>query len=85
MMPHHDIAVRAKGEIVCSPHFLFHGITEAPTTIMFADLLLVCYLANATCAIINIMTNLIFIILIVSRLHAFFLVVAVRSSLHALR
>ena len=30
------------------------------------------------------MTTLIFIILIVSRLHAFFLVVAVRSSLHAL-
>ena len=51
---------------------------------MFADLLLACYLANATCAIINIMTTLIFIILIVSRLHAFFLVVAVRSSLHML-
>ena len=51
---------------------------------MFLDLLLACYLANATCAIINIMTTLIFIILIVSRLHAFFLVVPVRSSLHML-
>ena len=49
-----------------------------------ADLLLVCYLANATCAIINIMTTLIFIILIVTPSHAFFLVFAVRSSLHVL-
>ena len=48
------------------------------------DLLLACYLANATCAIINIMTTLIFVILIVSRLHAFFLVAPVRSSLHVL-
>ena len=53
--------------------------------LVFMDLLLaVCYLANTTCAIINIMTTLIFIILIVSQLHAFFLVVAVRSSLHVL-
>ena len=51
---------------------------------MFMDLLLACYLANATCAIINIMTALIFIILIVSRSHAFFVVVPVRSSLHVL-
>ena len=58
--------------------------TARSSTAMFADLLLACYLANATCAIINIMTTLIFIILIVSRLHAFFLVVAVRSSLHML-
>ena len=48
---------------------------------MFVDLLLAC-LANATCAITNIMTTLIFII--VSRSHAFFLVVPVRSSLHVL-
>ena len=52
------------------------------TTIMFIDLLLACYLANTTCAITNIMTTLIFII--VSRLHAFFLVVVVRSSLQVL-
>ena len=49
---------------------------------MSADLLLACYLANATCAITNIMTTLIFII--VSQLHAFFLVVPVRSSLHVI-
>ena len=48
------------------------------------DLLLACYLANANCAIMNVMTALIFVILIVSQLHAFFLVVVVRSSLHAL-
>ena len=47
-----------------------------------ADLLLACCLANAACAIMNIVTALIFII--VSRLHAFFLVVPVRSFLHAL-
>ena len=41
--------------------------------------LLACSLANTTCAIINIMTALIFII--VSWLHAFFLVVVVPSSL----
>ena len=52
------------------------------STAVFIDLLLVCCLANTTCAIMNIMTALIFIILIVSRLHAFFLVVLVRSSLH---
>ena len=39
-------------------------------------------LANAACAIMNVMTALIFIILIVSRLHAFFLVVPVCSFLH---
>ena len=43
-----------------------------------------CYLANTTCAIINIMTTLIFIILIVSRSHAFLLVIPIRSSLHVL-
>ena len=52
------------------------------STAVFTDLLLACYLANATCAIANIMTTLIFII--VSRLHPFFLVVPVRSSLHVL-
>ena len=55
---------------------------ETIAAIVSMDLLLVCYLANATCAIINIMTTLIFII--VSRLHAFFLVVVVRSFLHTL-
>ena len=54
------------------------------STAVFMDLLLACYLANTACAITNIMTALIFIILIVSRLHAFFLVVPVRSSLHVL-
>ena len=51
------------------------------STILLLNLLLV-YLVNTTCAIINIMANLIFTI--VSRLHAFFLVVPIRSSLHAL-
>ena len=51
---------------------------------MLMDLLLACYLANANCAIMNVMTALIFVILIVSQLHAFFLVVPIRSSLHAL-
>ena len=54
------------------------------STAMFADLLLACYLANATCAIANVVTTLIFVILIVSRSHAFFLVVAIGSFLHAL-
>ena len=48
---------------------------------MSTDLLLVCSLANTTCAVANIMANLIFTI--VSLLHAFFLVVPIRSSLHA--
>ena len=46
------------------------------------DLLLVCSLTNVTCAITIIMTTLIFII--VSRSHAFFLVVVAHSSLHVL-
>ena len=46
------------------------------------DLLLACSLANAACAVINIMTALIFVI--ISRSHAFLLVVAVRSFLRAL-
>ena len=54
------------------------------TATMFADLLLVCYLANTTCAIMNITTALIFIVLIGSRLRAFSAVVPVRSSLHVL-
>ena len=61
--------------------FRLHRIARSSTS-MFMDLLLACYLANTTCAITNIMTALIFII--VSRLHAFFLVVAVRSFLHVL-
>ena len=59
--------------------FRLHRIARSSTT-LFADLLLVCYLVNTTCAIIT----LIFIILIVSRSHALFPVVAVRSFLHAL-
>ena len=54
------------------------------STSVFVDLLLACYLADATCAIANIMTALIFVILIVSRPHALSLVVPIRSSLHAL-
>ena len=45
-------------------------------------LLLACTLANVTCTVMNIVTTLIFII--VSLLCAFFLVVVVRSFLHAL-
>ena len=59
--------------------FRLHRIARSSTT-LFTDLLLVCYLVNTTCAIIT----LIFIILIVSRSHALFPVVAVRSFLHAL-
>ena len=61
--------------------FRLHRIARS-ATIASTDLLLACSLANTTCAIVNIMTTLIFVILIVSRLHAFFLVVVVRSSLH---
>ena len=63
--------------------FRLHWIARSSTN-MFIDLLLACYLANATCAVMNIMTTLIFIILIVSPLHAFFVVVPARSSLHVL-
>ena len=52
-------------------------IARSSTTV-FTDLLLACYLANANCAVMNIMTALIFII--VSWLHAFFLVVPVRLA-----
>ena len=58
--------------------------TARSSTTVFMDLLLVWYLAITTCAIINIMTTLFFVILIVSRLHAFFVVVPVRSSLHVI-
>ena len=44
--------------------FRLHRIARS-STCMFIDLLLVCYLANTTCAITNIMTTLIFIILII--------------------
>ena len=47
------------------------------------DLLLACTLANAACAVANIVTVLIFIIVSPSS-HAFFLVVVVCSSLHVL-
>ena len=63
--------------------FRLHRMARS-STVMFTDLLLACCLADATCAIMNIVATLIFIILIVSRSHAFFLVVAVPSSLHAL-
>ena len=63
--------------------FRLHWIARSSTA-MFADLLLACHLANATCAVANVVTALIFIILIVSLPHAFFLVVPVRSSLHVL-
>ena len=46
--------------------------TAQSATVVFTDLLLACCLVNATCAVANVMTTLIFII--VSRLHAFFLV-----------
>ena len=54
-------------------HICYDCVCGPPTSVL---------LANSTCTIINIMTALIFII--VSRLHALFLVVAVRSLLHAL-
>ena len=57
--------------------FRLHRIARSSTSV-FVDLLLVCYLVNTACAIMNIMTTLIFII--VSLLHAFFLVVPVRLS-----
>ena len=50
-----------------------HGVLDLP---------LAHSLANVVCAIANVVIALIFII--VSRLHAFFLVVPIRSSLHAL-
>ena len=59
--------------------FRLHRIARSSTA-MFIDLPLACYLANATCAVTNIMTALIFIMLIASRSHAFFLVVPVRLS-----
>ena len=64
--------------------FRLHRMARSSTSV-FVDLLLACCLANdATCAIVTIMTTLIFINLIVSRLHAFCLVVPIRSSLHVL-
>ena len=63
--------------------FQLHRLARS-STVVFVDLLLACYLANATCAIMDVVAALIFIILIVSRSHAFCLVVPVRSSLHAL-
>ena len=63
--------------------FRLHQMARSAAGV-FADLLLACSLANATCAITNIMTALIFTILIVSQSHAFLLVVVVRSSLHVL-
>ena len=64
--------------------FRLHRTARSTSITMSIDLLLACYLANAACAIANVMTALIFIILIVSLAHAFFLVVPVRSSLHTL-
>ena len=62
--------------------FRLHQIARSAAFAASIDLLLACSLANAVCAIMNIVTALIFII--VSRLHAFFLVVAVHSFLHVL-
>ena len=62
--------------------FRLHRIARSAPFAVSADLLLACHLANAACAVANIMTALVFII--VSRLHAFFPVVVVRSSLHML-
>ena len=63
--------------------FQLHRMPRS-SAVMFIDLLLVRYLANTACAVTNIMTTLILIILIVSRSHAFFLVIAVCSSLQVL-
>ena len=62
--------------------FRLHRTARSAAFTVSMDLLIVCYLANAACAIINIMTAPIFII--VSRLHALFLVVPDRSFLHVL-
>ena len=62
--------------------FRLHRIARSASVTASTDLLLACYLANATCAIANIMTALIFII--VSRPHARFPVVVAHSSLHML-
>ena len=58
--------------------FRLHRIARSASITISTDLLPACYLANVTCTITNIMTALIFII--VSLLHAFFLVVPVRLS-----
>ena len=63
--------------------FRLHRIARSFTA-MFTDLLLACHLADAACAVMNVVTALIFIILIVSWSHAFFLVVPVGSFLHVL-
>ena len=69
----------ASAENVCVPMFRLHRMARSTAFAMSTDLLLACSLANATCAIANVMTALIFII--VSRLHAFSLVVVVCSFL----
>ena len=63
--------------------FWLHWLAPSSTAVL-ADLPLVCYLANANCAVVNIVTAPFFVILIVSRSHAFSLVVPICSSLHAL-
>ena len=72
----------ASADNVCVPMFRLHRIARSTAFTASIDLLLACSLANATCAIMNIMTTLIFII--ISWLHAFSLVVVVRSFLHVL-
>ena len=54
------------------------NLSQSAAVAVSADLLLACCLANAACAVMNIMTTLIFIIV----LHAFFPVVVVGLSLH---
>ena len=62
--------------------FRLHRIAWSTAYTISIDLLLVCSLANTTCAITNVMTAPIFII--VSLLHAFFLAVVLHSFLHVL-
>ena len=62
--------------------FRLHRMAQS-SAVAFTDLLLVCCLTDAACAVVNIVTAPVFIILIVSQSHAFFLVVAVRASFHA--
>ena len=59
--------------------FRLHRAARSSTSV-FADLLLACCLADTACAVANVVATLTFIILIVSRVHAFFLVVPAAHS-----
>ena len=65
---------------LCVTTFWLHQMARSAAILMSMDLLLACYLANATCAIMNVMHTPIFII--VSQSHAFFPVCVVRSPPH---